>query len=790
LIILEEFIDFCERLFETAEDDESVYPKIYDLLLDRYRQLDKEEIQLYDGIQEKLRKFVGYYSQLSTLDKERKVTRVKNSFGMLQRLKKEYLFPKANDVNNLKPSHCSELGREIKYVKGIGPKRANLMNNLGIKNIKDLLKYYPRAYDDRRRITRISDIIDEEKITVAGKITVAKSSKLRNGMWLLTATISDESGILHLNWFNQNYLKNTIKEERFLCVTGKPKHSKFAGWEMQSPDFEILEDNGKLQRIIYPVYRITNGINLSNIRKAVKNTIKFADCMETGLPDQLIKKYDMISVADAIRGIHYPKSFFHLKKCKNRLIYDEFFFFQLAVIFARKKRDKKNKGRAKEFNGKLSGNLIKALPFELTNAQKSAYKSISEGLKSEYPLNTLLQGDVGAGKTIVALLGMLDSVESGHQSTIMAPTSILAQQHYEGINKLIKDMSVKTELLISNIPEKEKKAIKERIKSGEIDIVIGTHAIIQDDVEFKNLGMAIIDEQHRFGVKQREKLINKGEKVDTVVMTATPIPRTLALSAYGDLDILVIDELPPNRQSIKTTLLSEKRAKELYEFVNGEIDKGHKAYIVYPLIEESEQMDLKDATSMYEYLNNGPFKGSGVGLLHGKMKAEEKDAIMQDFISGKYSVLVSTTVIEVGIDVPDATVMVIEHPERFGLAQLHQLRGRVGRSHRKSYCFLVTTDTSTESFKRLKYFSNTENGFLLAEYDLKSRGPGEFLGVRQHGVPDFNLGDIVEDMDILENARNDAKMIIEKDPELKALPELKKYLYNNYKKRMELIDIG
>ncbi len=794
MLIFEEFIDFCERIFDASKDDESVYSKIYDLIYERYKQLDIKELELHNGAPEKIKKFMEYYSGLVRLTPERAKKRILNSFGMLQRLREEYLIPVfASDnstVKNKKALSCSELKTEIKFVKGIGPKKAKLMNMLGIENVEDLLRYYPRAYEDRRRIVNISDIIGEEKVTVSGKIVAAKSTRTKSGMWILSASITDETGVLIVNWFNQNYLRNIITEDKSICLTGKVKYGKFAGWEMQSPDFEILEDSEIVQRIIFPVYRVTNGIHVSNIRKAVRNTVKYADCLDNGLPSALESKYELLPVSEAVKGIHFPKSDYHLKKCKTRLVYDEFFFFQLAALYARKITDKKNMGKAKIFKGTLSGELENSLPFKLTSAQKQACNSIREGLKSEYPLNVLLQGDVGSGKTIVALLGMLDSVEAGYQSTIMAPTSILAQQHFENVNNLVKGLNVKTELLISNIPEKDKKEIKARIKNGEVDIVIGTHAIIQDDVDFDNLGMAVIDEQHRFGVKQREKLINKGQKVDTVVMTATPIPRTLALSAYGDLDVVIIDELPPNRQSIKTVLISEKKSKELYDFIKSEIAMGHKAYIVYPLIEESEQMDLKDATSMYEFLKTGPFSGTGVGLLHGKMKAEEKDEIMQDFINGKYSLLVSTTVIEVGIDVPDATVMVIEHPERFGLAQLHQLRGRVGRSHRKSYCFLVTTDTSPESYGRLRYFSETENGFLLADYDLKTRGPGEFMGVRQHGVPNFNLGNIVEDIDILENARKDAKEILESDPGLERHEELKIYLYNNYKDKMSLIDIG
>jgi ATP-dependent DNA helicase RecG len=558
---------------------------------------------------------------------------------------------------------------------------------------------------------------------------------------------------------------------------------------MNVAEFEVVNEDSMARRI-YPIYPLTSGLYNTQLRRIIASNINFSACLTDYLPDTVKTAKELTALKDAVYGVHLPQSQLHLDTSVRRLKFDDFFFFELATYFAKRRREAKLKKTPKKSEGHLARKLMSKLPFQLTDAQMKVLDQLKGGLKKESLMNLLIQGDVGSGKTIVALLGMLDVIEAGYQCCIMTPTSILSTQHYQNIRKVLEGLPVETRLLLSKTPPKEKAETKRQIANGEVDIVIGTHAVIQDDVEFKKLGLVVIDEQHRFGVRQRETLIKKGDQVDTIVMSATPIPRTLSLSVFGDLDIASIDEMPPGRKPVRTMLLPQEKTDELYTFLKNEIDNQGQVFIVYPLVEESEALDLKDATSMYQSLKESYFSDYRVGLLHGKMKPDEKDQIMEDFINRKYDILVSTTVIEVGIDVPSATVMVIEHPERFGLAQLHQLRGRVGRNKKKGYCFLVTADKSRGNFERLSYFASHTNGFELSEYDLQLRGPGEVMGVRQHGLPSFRLANLIDDRDLLIQARSEAIKLLESDPELNDYIQLREYIEKAFKDKMNLIDIG
>ncbi len=785
MIIFEEWIDMAQDLFTRLKDGELPRTSLYKTIRESLNELDLKELSEYAGAKDRLGLFLNHYKDFEELEEDRKAKRIENGFIMLEKMSREYLFPQALSA----PSDCDGLKKNVELIRGVGKKRVKLLNSIEIWTVADLLFHFPRAYDDRRKVTPLGKIMPADRVTVIGKVHAVKASRTRSGMNILTVQLIDDTGVLTLKWFNQAYLNNIFKEGMMLTATGKVKSTGLVVREMSVAEFEIIRKDA-MARKIYPIYPLTSGLYNSQMRNIIGNCLAYAACMGDFLPEHIRLSNSLFELKEAIYGIHEPKSNRHLEESINRLKFDDFFFFELATYFAKQKKERRLKKDPKAFEGKLSNRLLEKLPFKLTDAQKKVFAQIQSGLKKDSLMNMLVQGDVGSGKTVVALLGMLDVIESGFQACIMAPTSILATQHFQTIEKLLKAMDIDVGLLLSKTPTKQKLEIKEKIASGDVDIVVGTHAVIQDDVEFKKLGIVVIDEQHRFGVRQRETLIRKGDQVDTIVMTATPIPRTLSLSIFGDLDIASIDEMPPGRKPVRTMVLPSEKINELYDFLKKEIENGGQAFIVYPLVEESELLDLKDATSMYETLKDNYFKEFSVGLLHGRMKADEKDQIMEDFINRKYDILVSTTVIEVGIDVPSASVMVIENPERFGLAQLHQLRGRVGRNKKKGFCFLVTADKSKTNFSRLTYFASHTNGFELSEYDLHLRGPGEVMGVKQHGLPSFRLADLVQDRDMLVKARAEALKLLDKDPTLEKYPELKSYIDEHFKDRMNLIDIG
>ncbi len=592
------------------------------------------------------------------------------------------------------------------------------------------------------------------------------------------------SGIV--TWFNQPYLKDKFiignKYKFFGKVSLKAGRVMF-----NSPVFDVGEKVQNTGRII-PIYPLTYNLSQNNLRKIMEEAIKivYGNLQET-LPQYLIKQYNLEDINNATKNIHFPKEFEDFNIARNRLVFEELLSVQLALLELKNNYITEKKGIQFDKNVKMS-DVINTLPFKLTKAQLRVLEEIDENMESDKVMNRLLQGDVGSGKTVVAMCAAYKAVKSGYQAAIMAPTAILATQHLENFKKILDKLNIKCELLISGITKKKKEDILNRLKNGEIDILIGTHAIIEDNVIFKNLGLVVTDEQHRFGVRQRAKIAEKGNNPDVLVMTATPIPRTLALILYGDLDISIIDELPPNRKKIETFAVNKNMTERVNNFIKKQIDEGRQAYIVCPLVEENEEMDLKSVEALYETYSKEVFPQYKVEYLHGKMKQKEKDDIMERFKNGKIDILISTTVIEVGVDVPNSNIMVVENAERFGLAQLHQLRGRVGRGEYKSYCILKYEGKGETIRKRMKVMCETNDGFVISEKDLELRGSGDFFGTMQHGLPEFKIANLFEDIEMLKKVQVVAMEILEKDPKLEKEENkpLRRLIQDKFKDRIEI----
>ena len=660
--------------------------------------------------------------------------------------------------------HRKILENEVRFLRGVGPEKAKLLNKLGIEKIEDLITYFPREYEDRSMAKKVSELKDGEEalisVTALSNIVEINARKLK--IYKLSA--ADETAKIEIIWYNQQYLKNVIKRGHTYKFYGKVS-IKSGKREMASPVFDAYGTSNNTGKIV-PIYPLTYGITQFTLRKIIENAlveVLKANAIEENLPKYLLEKYKLYDRKTAIKEIHFPKNFDTFKSAKRRLAFEEILLMQIKLL-SLKNQYKKNKGIEFDKNVNLS-EVINNLPFKLTNAQLRVVNEIENDMESSKNMNRLVQGDVGSGKTVVAMLAAYKAVKSGYQVAMMAPTAILASQHEINFKNILEQYGIRCELLISGVSAKNKREILERLKNGEIDIIIGTHAVLEENVVFKNLGLVITDEQHRFGVKQRAILTEKGNSVDTLVMTATPIPRTLALILFGDLDISIIDELPPNRKKIDTFAVTKAMEERVNKFIEKQINEGKQVYIVCPLVEENEEIDAKSVLETVEKYKNEILKDYKVEYLHGKMKAKEKEEIMQNFKNGKIDVLISTTVIEVGVDVPNATVMVIENAERFGLAQLHQLRGRVGRGQDKSYCILKFKGNSDIIRKRMQIMVETNDGFKIAEKDLELRGTGEFFGTRQHGIPDFKVANLFEDMKILVEVQKIALEIIKEDPE-------------------------
>jgi ATP-dependent DNA helicase RecG len=694
----------------------------------------------------------------------------------------------------------------IQYVKGVGPKLARLFEKKGIRTVEDALYFLPRCYEDRRNLKKISELKTERKETGFGEILLSGVAFYQNKRKrVFEAVVGDGSGVITLKWFhgNERYLKDRFKKGRRLIFSGEVRWFRDQR-EIHHPDVEMVDgdiekDYLNFKRIV-PIYSETEGLHQRTLRKLMKNILDgYANELLSPIPREIVERQDLIDFPEAFRRVHFPpdgESIEVLNRQRSdghrRIIFDEFFFLELGL--ALKKRGMTlETGISFQTDGLLARKLLDLLSFQLTRSQDKVWAEIREDLERPHPMNRLIQGDVGSGKTVVALLASLYVVECGYQAAIMAPTEVLTEQHYLTVHRWVEPLGVKVALLTSNIKGSEREDLYDRIRGGDVKLVIGTHAVIQEAVEFHRLGLAIIDEQHKFGVVQRGLLKKKGENPDVLVMTATPIPRTLAMTIYGDLDVSVIDEMPPGRMPVETKVFPESGRERVYRIVEKEVRKGRQAFIVYPLVEESEKLDLKDATRMAEHLREDVFPEFQIGLLHGRMKSDEKEAIMMEFKEGKIKILVATTVIEVGIDIPNASVMVVEHAERFGLSQLHQLRGRIGRGRYPSKCILLAQYRSSEEARvRLRAMERTSDGFQIAEEDLELRGPGEFFGIRQSGFPDFRVAHLVRDTPILIEARKEAFRLIQEDPELvhPSHSVLKDMLRRRWKGRLELASIG
>lgn len=666
---------------------------------------------------------------------------------------------------------------DVIYVKGVGPKFGYVLNKMGIYTASDLLFYFPRKHVDYSERTLIKNLEIDTTTTIFGYVKSTQSFVTKNGLSVLKVKIADESGHIDLSFFygksnrgNRHLLeryKAQFPKDAGIMVSGTVKINSFDGrLTIDKPQYSIMTadflesgetSNLNLGRIV-PIYPLSEGVSVKTLRRAIYNALEmFKEQIPTVIPDYLIDKYDLMQKKEAVEQIHFPSSMENLEKARFSLVFEELFLIQYKLAKLRAENRRTNEAVPLKIKPKgLVNQFIKSLPFELTKAQENAVEDILKDLNSTEPMQRLLQGDVGSGKTVVATIMLLAAIENGYQAAIMAPTEILAQQHYNNLVQWLTPLGLGVGLFLGSNSKKVRTKIEKDLKNGQTHVAVGTHALIQENVAFDNLGAIVIDEQHRFGVKQRTKLKTKAQNPQMLTMTATPIPRTLALTVHGDLDLTIIDELPKGRKPIKTALISPAGHKHAYELIDDEIKQGRQAYVVYPLIEESETLSAKAATIEAKKLQEEIYPQYKIGLLHGKLKNDEKEQIMSDFKNKKYDILVSTTVVEVGVDVPNATVMLIENGERFGLSQLHQLRGRVGRSDLQSYCIISTSTKSQETRARLKIMEETNDGFVIAEKDLQIRGPGEFLGVRQSGLPDLLISDIVKDAKILELARNEA----------------------------------
>ncbi|MBQ3726435.1 MAG: ATP-dependent DNA helicase RecG [Selenomonadaceae bacterium] len=683
------------------------------------------------------------------------------------------------------------------YVKGVGPKRAAILEKLNIFTKYDLLTHYPRAYENHSSLTKISDIFEGEQVLIVGRISNITSREAR-GLTIINALLKDETGYIRLTWFNQKYLLTKLRGGMRLLIIGKAKFDSWSGGlalnQIQSTT--ILEEDEEPALGIVPIYPSTAAISQQVLRAAIKNLLNSMPPLTEILPQKILDAQELISLDEAMRAIHFPRDFFELDEARRRLAFDELFLIQCGLMLIKRQTRDERLGITHKKNGALVKAALAKLPFDLTGDQKKSFREISKDMESKLPMRRLLQGDVGSGKTVVALLALLKTVESGRQGAFMAPTEILASQHYEKFSALLTDLGVRVDLLSAKVTrtKKSREELYEKISAHESDIIIGTHALIQESVKFARLGLVVTDEQHRFGVTQRATLEKKSDAVpDMLVMTATPIPRTMTLTVYGDLDISQIKELPPGRKPIKTEAKTTRGRKKVYDFVRAEILAGRQAYVVCPLIEhsDSEQLaNIESAEEIFDKLSRGIFRDVKCALLHGKMKPRDKDDIMEKFRDGEIKLLVSTTVIEVGVDVPNASVMVVEHAERFGLAQLHQLRGRVGRGAAKSFCILISDSKADVAKARLEILERTNDGFKLAEEDLKLRGPGQFFGEAQHGLPDLKIADVFRDVDILIQARDAAEKFITDDDNLNYFARLRKNLALAYGDKFSQIISG
>ncbi len=647
---------------------------------------------------------------------------------------------------------------DIRFLKGVGEKRAELLQKKGIDTVGALLRFYPRAYLDWQNITPVSECPEGENVCVRAEITSpVKTVNIRRGMTLYKFAAADDSGVIEVTLFNRKYLAENLRQGRSYLFYGKLGYG-ITLRQMSSPEIMPAEYMG-----IEPVYAATEGLSSKTIEKIMKNALVYADGMADVIPQGIREKNGLCDFKTALKSIHFPLERQALESAKRRLVFEELFVLQTGLLFLKRRR-RALAGCTVKNN--LLEEFKKTLSFKLTGAQERVINECLSDMMSPRPMNRLIQGDVGSGKTVVAAALMYISAGNGFQSALMAPTELLAEQHFKTLCKITENSGIKCALLTGSLTKKQKDEVKAGLKSGEIKVAVGTHALLTDDVEFENLGLVVTDEQHRFGVGQRGRLSSKGNNPHTLVMSATPIPRTLGLIIYGDLDISIIDEYPAGRQKIATYCVDSSYNTRVYNYIKKFIAEGRQAYIVCPLVDENEALGIKSASEYYKELSENQFKGYTIGLLHGKMKPKDKENVMRRFAAGEIQLLISTTVIEVGIDVPNAALMVIENAERFGLSQLHQLRGRIGRGEYSSACILISDVKSGDTKRRLDVIKNNTDGFKIADEDLKLRGPGDFLGSRQHGLPDMKIADIFADRETLHLAGKEAEELIKRDPAL------------------------
>ncbi len=727
------------------------------------------------------------------------VKQLKNPF-----LKEETIIKKKTNIPTRNPEDV-----DVMYVKGVGPKIASLLNKVGIYTANDLLHYFPRKHLDYATRTQIKDLQPGQDATIFGTISSVNvfTSKKRNNLSIVSLKIYDGTGVVNVSWFYAKGNKYTLDRYKAqypkganVILSGTAKIDNYSGgFTIDKPQCTVIGGEVKEEKTskslhlarIVPVYSLTENLNVKVVRRAIYNAIEtYSHMLPDLLPEKIVQEHSLMDKITAINQIHFPDSKENLERARYRLVFEELFLVQLKLAMMRDQNKKVKKGSLINIQREgLVDNFLKSLPFKLTKAQNDSFNEILSDLNSEEPMHRLLQGDVGSGKTVVACMTMLAAVENGYQSALMAPTEILAEQHYKNFTNWLTPLGISVGLFVGKHGAKLKRESKQSLENGQFDVAIGTHALIQEDIKFKKLGAVVIDEQHRFGVKQRSELKNKGLNPEMLTMTATPIPRTLALTAHGDFDLTVIDEMPQGRKPIKTALIGAKERKKAHSLIQKEVEKGNQAYVVFPLIEESESLSAKAATQEAEKLQEKIFPDLNVGLVHGKLAPAEKDKVMDDFRAGNYHILVSTTVVEVGVDVPDATVIIIENAERFGLSQLHQLRGRVGRSDKQSYCVLVTESRTPETRERLDIMTQTNNGFIIAEKDLQIRGPGELIGTRQSGVPDLLIADLVKDTKTLEQAREAAFELV-KNGMINEYPKLSKNIKQKIEEDLDLITAG
>lgn len=677
-----------------------------------------------------------------------------------------------------------ELTDSIYDLKGVGEKVGDKLAKLGIRTLKDMIEHYPREYEDRRKITPIAECQLDESNNILAKVCSVPQLTKKGNKVIVNFRVKDETGNLTITFFGQAYMKNNFKMGETYLFYGKVKH-KYGYYEMDSPEYQKVGDTSQLGTVakITPIYPATQKLSQKVIRGLIETCLKeVLPSVEDHIPEPIRVQYQLIDKKEALMSIHFPKDREHFFEARKRLVFEELFMLQLSLYQLKADFAKKLLGIAHQITPELKA-FMNVLPFELTKAQRRVMREIVQDMKSTYAMNRLVQGDVGSGKTVIAALSLFIAVKDGYQGALMAPTEVLVVQHYEFIKGIMEPFGIEVGLLTGSTTAKQKRELLAGLKENRVQIIVGTHALIEDNVEIPNLGLVITDEQHRFGVRQRLKLTEKGTIPDVMVMTATPIPRTLALILYGDMDISIIDELPPGRQPIKTNAVTSDYHPRIYHFIEKQIAEGRQCYIICPMVEENEKnMELRNVMDYTEYLKTEVFTQIPTSFLHGKMKPKEKNEIMAAFSRNETKILVSTTVIEVGVNVPNATIILIENAERFGLAQLHQLRGRVGRGKHQSYCILVSDSKNKVTKKRLQIMEESTDGFVIAETDLKLRGPGEFFGTKQHGLPEMKIANLYTDAKVLKEVQSCVNHLLKIDPNLSS--EANQELLNEMEARL------